>query len=696
MQDVLKGNVNPSVLNKLAPHYASIQSGANKSAYGGQGTSQGSHNSFLKFFEEQNKKLNTFVMSGNAVSPDNLQSSVTDATNLKFNTAARQNAINQITSQEQIAAARSQQFLGAYRLYRQTEEGIYQALSNIRDAELDIFKTIEEGLNPNMSSYERSIIAQREYVNSLNKKADGYAKIIRDTQGTIDNEQELKAAFELSLQKFPDHPKLALQALNIHNEAFKTAVLQNEEAKKALKALNKNAAAMIAAFGNNAIGTEANRLFGLGIQDRRSEVENLQKTLEQRRLVQVLDPLKEFADTLAEFESDIASVNNKIQLDEKIQAINELERTNQITKDMAKKRKLLAEDEFRITQRNIELKRDADLIAERTNLRNRKIERDQFLQDSANNVLDAKSSVLKGYGLDFTAEKLDKQRAISNQRIEAAKAVSQLEDFIEKNEFATGANKLTNEQIKELQENLRQVNEYKLEAIKLQFSELGSVIKGVTSTFRTGFKEFLTTSEGIGKAFGNLLNSIGKSIIDLLADIASKRVASSLFNWVGSLLGGSVGIGKTTGGFIGDVLPNNSFNMAFAGGMVEDLPTFAKGGVARAFNKEKMMTGRTPHLIVASEGERILNHRETAIWNKLQTGVPNFASGGMVGQTSGNISSRIGSSTTINVPVSVEVGGNSEVDATRLSQVVQSMVSDGIRREMRVGGSIHRGNPYSR
>ncbi|MFM6158367.1 MAG: hypothetical protein ACKPE3_36150, partial [Sphaerospermopsis kisseleviana] len=176
MQDVLKGNVNPSVLNKLAPHYASIQSGANKSAYGGQGTPQGSHNSFLKFFEEQNKKLNTLVMSGNAVSPNNLQSSVTDATNLKFNTAARQNAINQITSQEQIAAARSQQFLGAYRLYRQTEEGIYQALSNIRDAELDIFKTIEEGLNPNMSSYERSIIAQREYVNSLNKKADGYAK----------------------------------------------------------------------------------------------------------------------------------------------------------------------------------------------------------------------------------------------------------------------------------------------------------------------------------------------------------------------------------------------------------------------------------------------------------------------------------------------------------------------------------------
>jgi hypothetical protein len=114
-------------------------------------------------------------------------------------------------------------------------------------------------------------------------------------------------------------------------------------------------------------------------------------------------------------------------------------------------------------------------------------------------------------------------------------------------------------------------------------------------------------------------------------------------------------------------------------------------------NKERSLTGRVPHVIIASEGERVLNHKETAIWNKLQGGVAGFANGGVVGAGgNGAIASRMGNTTTINVPVSVAVGSDSEVDTRRLSQAVQAMVSDGIRREMRVGGSINRGNPYGR
>jgi hypothetical protein len=61
------------------------------------------------------------------------------------------------------------------------------------------------------------------------------------------------------------------------------------------------------------------------------------------------------------------------------------------------------------------------------------------------------------------------------------------------------------------------------------------------------------------------------------------------------------------------------------------------------------------------------------------------------------MASRIGNTTTVNVPVSVSVSGNdSEVDSNRLSQTVQALVSDGIRRELRPGGSISRGNPYKR
>ena len=62
----------------------------------------------------------------------------------------------------------------------------------------------------------------------------------------------------------------------------------------------------------------------------------------------------------------------------------------------------------------------------------------------------------------------------------------------------------------------------------------------------------------------------------------------------------------------------------------------------------------------------------------------------------GEIASRIGSTTTVNVPVSVSVSNDSEVDSGRLSQTVQAFVSDGIRRELRPGGSISRGNPYRR
>ena len=137
------------------------------------------------------------------------------------------------------------------------------------------------------------------------------------------------------------------------------------------------------------------------------------------------------------------------------------------------------------------------------------------------------------------------------------------------------------------------------------------------------------------------------------------------------------------------------------GGMIDDdtlgkIQNFATGGIVGTMNKERSMTGRTPHLVVASEGERILNHKETAIWNRLQSGISGFADGGMVGGGSGDIASRIGSTTTVNVPVSVSVSESSDVDGARLSQTVQALVSDGIRREMRPGGSIRRGNPYGR
>jgi len=697
LDDVVAGKIDSSVLNKLAPHYASIGLGNKRSAYSGQGTPQGKHDNFLKFYQQNLGKLNQIVMAGGAVNPDKLQGLVTDAANLNLGAAATRNSTNEMNNEAQRLTDGLQQLLGIYRLLRQTEEAGFSVLSGMKDLNLDFVKTIAEGLSPSgLSSLERFNIAYGELVRSLEKKRESLEKTIRDTQGTVDNKPLLKAAFESALQKFPT-AELALKAIKANDKVFEIAVLQNQQAKKMLSDYDASIPKILDAFKGKFGFDEQLRLSGIAIQNEKSGVALLQKQIEQRKLLQQLDPLDTKSARTAELEANIALLNADLDLREKLNNISRQEKTKEISPEDAKKQRNLAQQENAITKENIQLKLEAEKITERTNNANKLLERSQFIQDSFKGVLEARSSVLKAYGLDFRAEKIDKQVAITNQQFDFAKASIQLDDFIRKNEKATGANKLTNEQINELRENLRLTNEYKLDAIKLQFSELASVIKNTTSGFRNGFKEFLLSTKSFGESLADLFNSITKNLIDSLADIASKRMTDSLFGWVAGLFGGK-GAGLASGGsFVGDVLPNTSFNMAFAGGMVGELPTFANGGIVGALNKERSLTGRVPHVIIASEGERVLNHKETAIWNKLQGGVAGFANGGVVGAGgNGAIASRMGNTTTINVPVSVAVGSDSEVDTRRLSQAVQAMVSDGIRREMRVGGSINRGNPYGR
>ncbi len=111
------------------------------------------------------------------------------------------------------------------------------------------------------------------------------------------------------------------------------------------------------------------------------------------------------------------------------------------------------------------------------------------------------------------------------------------------------------------------------------------------------------------------------------------------------------------------------------------------------------MTGRTPVLAMLSEGERVLNHQETKIWNRLQkSNVPNFAKGGEIGmQTSQAIASpsQSGTNFSFNIPISIQ-GEGWQVDESRLAQSVQNMAHKEIINQMRQGGAIKRGNPYGR
>ena len=369
------------------------------------------------------------------------------------------------------------------------------------------------------------------------------------------------------------------------------------------------------------------------------------------------------------------------------------------------------------------------------------------LSDAAKAIFESKSTIKKNLGLELAGERLDRQNAITTQENEYKRKQNETSQFILDNN-------LTDSQAYVLRKNNEVENDLKLRTIKSQFSEFAQLIKSFVSGFKSSFKEFLLSTEDTGTALLNLAKGIGKSVLDTLAEMASKRVTDLLFGWMGgtglnpatelsfaaqqltqaayalqnagngSIAGASGLEAGSFGGFTGfggidffsstgtEFLDPSTFAASdfgsaslsgFAkGGMIDKdtlgkIQNFANGGIVGTMNKERAMTGRTPHLVVASEGERVLNHKETAIWNKLQSGISGFADGGIVGGGSGDIASKIGgSTTTVNVPVSVSVNEGSDVDGARLSQTVQALVSDGIRREMRPGGSIRRGNPYNR
>ena len=766
LDQVLAGKVDTSVLNKLAPHYASIQSGKNRSAHQGQGTPQGRHSNFLKAYQENLKILDSAQISGSAVDSNKLQEAVVGAGTLSAVTAKTRYETQRLTTEAQQQLKIQNVESSINKLFLDTKKAIRLAEINITESRLNTQSFILDN-RFGVSPAQRIPLELDRFDLDMGKRANELQDIIDETSGVTLESIKIKVAPMLE-----DAAKLGItfdpqQLEEYYQKTFRMNQKRLEESKKLLKDLllaQPDLRKDKETFLNN---QEEVRKTGIGLQTEKLQVGLLQKQIEQRKLLQQLNPLDPRSARTADLEANLALKNADVDYREKLNSILS-EEGKSLSVEEAQKRRNLAKEELELNKQNIELKRRSDSITEDSAMPSKLLERAQFIQDSFKGVQESRSSLLKAYGLDFRAEKIDRELAITNLQMDFAKANLQLDDFIRKNAEATGANKLTNEQIETLRKNLKLTNEAKLDAIKLQFSELGTVVKGVTGGFRSGFKEFLLSTKGFGESIGDLFNSIFKGLLDPLADIASKRVTDALFGWTEGLFGnkkqptdginavkgltdlsmGANGLnlagmtlnqagqmlmnaaltlssqtvantamdagGNIFGDLLGgvfDVLSGSVFNANSMGfnptpGLFDAIPTdfgvatlpiFAEGGIVGALNKERSLTGRTPHLIVASEGERVLNHRETAIWNKLQSGVAGFANGGVVGAGgNGSIASRIGNTTTINVPVNVEVGGNSEVDTYRLSQAVQAMVSDGIRREMRVGGSINRGNPYGR
>ncbi|BAY27559.1 hypothetical protein NIES2100_73840 [Calothrix sp. NIES-2100] len=295
------------------------------------------------------------------------------------------------------------------------------------------------------------------------------------------------------------------------------------------------------------------------------------------------------------------------------------------------------------------------------------------VSESLQNLLSAQVEQRQGLGLD--ARPLQKQTAILGQNLDFRNQIRGLEDLFRKGDITADAFDV-------IRENLTALNQVKLQSINNEFNQFSDVIKGVKADTQNVFKDFILGTED----FGSSISKIFQSILNNLADMASQMLSDQLF-------GSIFGVGQTPD--FGENLFGDLFGGLFANG--GEIPNYASGGlvgsIADAMSKERSLTGRQPHLIVASEGERVLSADENKQWHRIQSSgrLPNFASGGEVGMSSGI--SRIaiaGSGDSINAPVTVTVnGGNSEsMNIPMFQKLMENKIQAVIREERRPGGTL--------
>jgi tape measure domain-containing protein len=262
--------------------------------------------------------------------------------------------------------------------------------------------------------------------------------------------------------------------------------------------------------------------------------------------------------------------------------------------------------------------------------------RDQF--DAASQGLaDKQAQLLEASGDSFGANSIKRNLQIERER-------KQLTDEIKANELEI--NKLQNKGTPESLDAADQIyaTNAALEAQLALVEQLATVaFPSVASSLR------LSIADAGSQAFGTLANAIadgniniqtlsdifkqaGQSIIQTVIEIGQQFIKNQIFNLLGGILGG--GLPQLSGGGINAALPL-IFNK---GGHI---PNYANGegytlpAISAALDRERIQSGgREPRLVVANTDERILNPKETILWEtiaKYGFRNENYAMGGAVG-----------------------------------------------------------------
>lgn len=311
------------------------------------------------------------------------------------------------------------------------------------------------------------------------------------------------------------------------------------------------------------------------------------------------------------------------------------------------------------------------------------------VNQGAIDLINTRADYLDNFGL--SSNNLRKQSAISSQELDFRNQLRDLQNLRDIGD-------ITAETFAQLKANLEQVNQVRLDAIKAQFDPLTGIIRDSQQALTGFLQSAITDTNNIGDAFRSMVQNIIASLAKLAAELLTQQIFKSILGWIG------VGIGGT-----GTSIGGGAIGPAYNG---LKIPNYADGGIiggiqaiGAAAQKERQMTGRQPYLVIASAGERILNHRETEIWDRLQqSGKLNFAEGGIIGGISAIAASSASTTPTssVNIPVSFTVsvadgiGIDPQILAQRLKPAMQNTAYEIVQDQLRQGGAIRRGDRYGR
>jgi rare lipoprotein A len=378
-------------------------------------------------------------------------------------------------------------------------------------------------------------------------------------------------------------------------------------------------------------------------------------------------------------EKEAASLDASVAYNSTIRAIDE-QIKKEINKDILKllnSRKAQAFASLLKAPREAQQRFDRELLDRQLTERGEHEGRLDKISESRKSLLSAGSQYLGRFNLGTIANPLNKKIAQMGAEDEYRRGSLEIEQL-------AASGKYSNEQLSELRKNLESLNTIKLENIRAEFDVWTGVMESTKGQFEGFFGSMIRGTASIGEAFSNLIGGIADNLANLAAQYLTNEIFASIFgisnkpaiqeSGGGGLLGG--GIGGILGGLLG-----------FANG--GEIGNYANGGIIGAMQRERAMTGRRAHLIVASEGERILNHKEAQIWNKI-TGRLNFASGGMIGADAGTLSASagVGGGLTINVPINVGSESKGAFDKGKEAALKQAIIAT-VVNERRPGGSLY-------